>query len=171
MPAPEVIARRRARPGTGVLHRKHERLARSRDANVDARRLRRSAHGVFHRILDQRLQQERRNHCHANVRRCIDGRLEASLKTNSENLEILLRELDLARQRLLRLDGRLQRRAQQVAQARDHSTDAARIAIDERRHRVERVEQEVRIQLALQRVQSRFGKLGARSAADSSSRR
>ena len=49
--------------------------------------------------------------------------------------------------------------AQQLAQPRDHAPHAARVALDERRDGVERVEEEVRVELRAQRVEPRLGEL------------
>ena len=51
----------------------------------------------------------------------------------------------------------VERQAQQVAQPRQHGVGGLDVAVHQRRDGVERVEQEVRVQLALQRLQLRFG--------------
>ena len=53
----------------------------------------------------------------------------------------------------------LQRDAQQIAQLRDHVVGGIDVAVHQRRNRVERVEEEMRLQLPLQRLQLRFDEM------------
>ena len=107
-------------------------------------------------VLDERLQDQRR---HQDVHRGdVDAILDPQPIAEVHLLDVeiraqvfeLLRELDF-------LDADLaQRDAQQIAQPLDHQVGLFRIAMDQRRDRVQRVEQEVRMQLLLQRLQLRF---------------
>ena len=49
--------------------------------------------------------------------------------------------------------------AQQLAQARDHPSHATRVALDQRRNRVQRVEQKMGIELRVEGRQLRFSEL------------
>src|SRR5207237_2414720 len=53
----------------------------------------------------------------------------------------------------------IEREAQKIAQARDHAVGGARVAVDQSGDRVERVEEEVRVQLHLERLQLRAAQL------------
>ena len=60
---------------------------------------------------------------------------------------------------LLRADA-VERQAQQVAQPRQHGVGGVDVAVHQRRDRVQRVEEEMRVQLPLQRLQPRLGEPG-----------
>ena len=72
------------------------------------------------------------------------------------DLEILLQELELFLQRDLGLAAAVERDAQQIAQPADHPIGGLRIAVHQRRDRVQRVEQKVRMELRLERLQLRL---------------
>ena len=67
---------------------------------------------------------------------------------------VLLQELDLVFQRDSGGAAPIQRDAEQVAQSADHPVGVLRVAVKERRNRVKRVEQEMRMELGLQRLES-----------------
>jgi len=116
---------------------------------------------VLHRVLHQRLQDQvghQRVH-HPGFH--LGFHLERSLEADAHDLQVAVHELDLLAQRDLRLARAFQRVAQELAEARDHPPHAARVALDQRGHGVQRVEQEVRVDLAAQRRQPRLGQLGA----------
>ena len=69
-------------------------------------------------------------------------------------------EVDLVLERhLLRADA-IERQAQQVAQLRQHLVGGVDVAVHQRRDRVQRVEEEVRVELPLQRFELRLGEPG-----------
>jgi len=110
-------------------------------------------------VLDQRLQHEVRHERVHHIRIDIGVHVEPALEAHLHDVEIELQQLQLARQRDLLLARPLERHAQQFAQTRDHATHAARVALHERRHRVQRVEQEVRVQLRTQHREPRLREL------------
>src|SRR6185436_7938604 len=74
------------------------------------------------------------------------------------DLEILAEEVELVLQRdVLRADA-IERQAQQIAESLEHRISGFGIAMHQRRDRVQRVEQKVRMQLTLQCLQVGFGK-------------
>ena len=62
----------------------------------------------------------------------------------------------------------VERQPQQIAEPREHGVGGVDVAVHQRRDRVQRVEQEVRVQLPLQRLQLRFGEARLSCAAVSS---
>src|SRR5690606_25075353 len=108
-------------------------------------------YGIFDRIFDERLKQKRGQ---SRARdRGIDLKMRAQpvFETHLLDVEIKLQRLDLLRQRHLR--GRLvgKRIAQEGGKAREHRVRRLRLFQEhERRDAVERVEQEVRIELIAQ---------------------
>ncbi len=76
---------------------------------------------------------------------------------HAHDLQVDLEQLELARERGLLVGPRIERGAQQVRQARDHAVRRLDVAVHLGRDRVQCVEQEVRMQLALQRLQVGFG--------------
>ena len=116
---------------------------------------------MLHRILDERLQNHWRHERVAKRRVGVDRRYEPALKPDAEDLEIPLDRAELAGERDFGFGRRLERAAQQLAQSSDHAAHALGIAIDERGDRVQCVEQEMWIELALQDREPGLGKLGA----------
>ena len=86
--------------------------------------------------------------------------LQAIAEARPLDLEVLVDEIELVLERHhLRADA-IERQPQQVAEPRQHRVGGVDVAVHQRRDRVERVEQEVRVQLPLQRLQLRFGQAG-----------
>ena len=111
---------------------------------------------MLDRVLDERLQDQPR---HFGVERLgIDLELDrqAILEARLLDLEVLLQELQLLLQRDAGRAGAIERQAQQIAQAADHAIGGVGIRVHERRDRVQRVEQEMRLQLGLERAQPRL---------------
>ena len=85
----------------------------------------------------------------------IDTR-EPVAEAQAHDLDVALQEVELRLERhFLRADV-LQRHAEQIAQRRDHRVGAAHVLVHQRRDRVQRVEQEVRLQLHAQHLQLRL---------------
>src|SRR5262245_16906210 len=125
--------------------------------HFDSTRFLRRGYAVLQRILDERLKDEIR---HERVARSIvDAQrdLEPSLKTNLHDVEVPLQQLQLSLERHLLFRRLLQRVTKELAQPSDHPANAFRIAIDEARDGVKRVEQEMRVEL-----RSQHGELGFR---------
>ena len=89
--------------------------------------------------------------CHADGETILEARLF--------DVEVLLQEVALFLQRDDGLAAAIEGDAQQIAQAADHAIGRLGIAVHERRDRVQRVEEEVRVQLRLQRLQPRLDDL------------
>ena len=85
--------------------------------------------------------------------------LQPILEAHLLDAEIAGEEFQFARQRHLRRVALLQGQPQEVAQPRDHQSRLQRIGQRQRGDRVERVEQEVRLQLHAQRLQLRLRQL------------
>ena len=76
------------------------------------------------------------------------------------DVDILLQRIELGAERHLLLPEVLERDAQQIAQLDEHPVRGVDVAVHQRRDRVQRVEQEVRVQLLLQRLELRRNQLG-----------
>ena len=74
--------------------------------------------------------------------------------------EVLRRSSELRFERDLLLAEMLQRDSQQIAQPHQHAIGRRDVLVHQRRDRVQRVEEEVRMQLLLQRLQLRFDEPG-----------
>jgi len=157
-PTPRVSLR--SNPGALIDHLELERGTR---AARDDRQL--AATGarpqpVAERVLDQRLQDQRR-HQRAQ-RRLVDAppHAQAVAEPDLLDLDVAPQEIELGSQRRLELGGAAQQRAQDVPEQRDH-LDRARVigAADQHRDAVERVEQEVRLQLQAERAELRLDEL------------
>ena len=112
-------------------------------------------------VLGQRLQDQRRNGRRARGRLDVDGVGHAVGETRALDVEVAAQHLRL------RLDGDalaafvVERVAEDVAQAGDHRHGlVVLVRPHQRGHRVQRVEEKVRLQLQLQRVQLRLRQRG-----------
>jgi hypothetical protein len=111
--------------------------------------------GVFH----QRLQDEIRHQRVLEAPGDPDVDLEPSLETDLHDLEIAPQEDDFLRQGHLGRVRPFERGTQELGQARDHAPHAFRVALHQRRDRVQRVEEKVRVHLRAQRRETRVGQL------------
>ena len=130
---------------------------RERDLDVSPGRSRR--HTVLDGVLDERLQDQPR---HLGVERLgidVVAHRQAILESGLLDLQILLQELELLLQRDARRAAAVERQSQQIAQAADHPVGRVRVGVDQRRDRVQRVEQEMRVQFRLERLQPRLRQL------------
>ena len=111
------------------------------------------------RILDQRLEQERRHH----GRRCLridpEGHPQPVAETRFLNRDVMVEQLEL----LFECDERsafaIKRLAQQLREPRDHAIRLLGVLEHESRNRVQRIKEEVRLELADERVESRLDEL------------
>ena len=134
------------------------------DRDVGAFLLRRDR--IFDRILDQRLEQQRRQPRLAGGGIDVEMRPQPLLEAHLLDLEIELQRLDLLRDR--DLAGRLvdQRVAQEGRQPRQHRVGAVGLLQQHQgRDRIQRVEQEVRVELVAQHRQLRARSPDARAVA------
>ncbi len=114
------------------------------------------AEAVAERVLDERLEEQIRHACVARLGFDVDGDAQPVAEAEGHDLEVALQEVELRLERhFLRADV-LERHAEQIAQRRDHRIGAADVLVHERRDRVQRVEEEVRLQLHAQHVELRL---------------
>ena len=154
---PDAAAQARARAGAQadavVADFDPELLALPARRNLHESRAGLRRHAVLDRILDERLQNQPR---HFGVERLgidVEPDRQAILEARLLDLEVLLQELQLLLQRDARRARAVERQAEQIAQAADHAIGAVGIGVHERRDRVQRVEEKVRLQLGLERAQ------------------
>jgi len=115
--------------------------------DVDVTRPRFTRDTVFDRVLDERLQQQRR---HQRVERLgldLVPDHEAVGKTCSFDLQVLAEEVELGAERDFLFAEPLEREPQQVAQTHERPIGGVHVAVHQRRNGVQRVEQKVRMQL------------------------
>src|ERR671939_594625 len=149
----------RGESGAVVPHLDDEELAPQSRANFDLAGAGARGDGVADGVLDDGLQDEVRD---AHVERFgvnLDARREAVLKTYPLDLQVTMQELHLLIQRDLLRAGVLQRQAQEVAEARDHRAGRLSVLVEQGRDGVERVEEEVRVELHLQSLKLRLREL------------
>ena len=115
-------------------------------------------------VLDERLENQPR---HVGVERLrIDVELHGQpiLEANLFDLEVLLQELQFLFQRDAGGAGAIEGEAEQIAEPADHAIRRFGIRVHERRDRVERVEQEVRVELRFERLEPGFHRDWSRGA-------
>jgi hypothetical protein len=108
---------------------------------------------VANGILDERLQQETGHHHAEQIIVCAHADLEASFEARQFNRDEVVEERELLAECHDRLGGVAERRAQQIAQLRHQPSRHLRVRFGQRADRVERVEEEVRMQLRAQALQ------------------
>jgi hypothetical protein len=127
---------------------------RGRDPNFAGLRI--GLDAVPHRVFDQRLQQQRRHEHGAGAFVAGDRETQAIVKTNLLDLEIVANGLELGIERHEPLVQTIEHRVEQRGQPRHHVLRLRGVVLDEREDRIERVEQEVRLQLRLDGHELRF---------------
>ena len=131
----------------------------ARQEDVDRRRRRRARRldAVVDGVLQQRLQHERR---HQRVGRhalsMFQSTVSRSPRRSFSSVEVLAAQLDLVGQRR-ELAVVAHQHAEQVRHVLQRGLGAPRVAAHERQHRVDAVEEEVRPDARLQRLQPRLG--------------
>src|SRR5690242_17188260 len=112
---------------------------------------------MLDRVLDQRLKDQSRNlGIHRSWIDLIVNR-QPILKPCLLDFEILLQKLQFLLKRHARGIRSRERDAEQVGEATDHSIGGVWLRVNQRGNCVQRVEQKVRVELRLERLQSRFG--------------
>jgi hypothetical protein len=156
-----VMSRRRHEARAAVAHFDDERAVFSHRADVHPPDSPLRVHPVLDRVLDDRLQDHRRHQPGERIGRNVPFDAQPIGEPNPLNGNVVVEEFHLARQRNL-FGVLLERRAEQSAQPADRLGDRRLVAFQrERRDRVQRIEQEVRVELCPQRRQARFGEVGA----------
>ncbi len=144
---------------TVVLHAQHQAIAVASCGNIDATFVVDLAHAVLDGVFHERLQDEVRYQRVEYARLYLGVDSESALKADLHDLQVPMRERQFLAERDFLLVRSVERRAQQLAQAGNHASDAAWVALHQRRNRVQRVEQEVRIELCAQGRQARIREL------------
>src|SRR3982074_2664930 len=108
------------------------------------------------RVLDERLEQKARHHCRPHSVLDVAGDRKAVLEANALDRDVPVEKSQLALERHLLLAGRREDQPEEVAQLRYHALRGGRIGGDQSHRAVERVEEEMRVQLELQRIQLRL---------------
>lgn len=135
----------------------HVALAPHRDGD---RTLPEVAEAVAEGVFDERLQEEVRHARVARLRFDVDRDAKPVAEPQAHDLDVALEEIELGLERhFLRADV-LQRHPQEIAQRGDHRIGAANVLVHERRDRVKRVEQKVRLKLHAQHVKLRLRETG-----------
>src|SRR5215831_20711148 len=98
---------------------------------------------MLDRILNQRLQEQVRNHAIQNLIVKLDLSDEAVLKSDSLDVEVHLKKLNLAPKRNFRDIFRRQRQSQQVAKRTDHLLSGTWIVADECRDGMQRIKKKM----------------------------
>ena len=112
---------------------------------------------VHDRVLRQRLQDHYRNECIERFLVDVASHGQAIAESDPLNLEVSLEELELVGQRDLLRQTIIERHTQQLAQVPECHDDVVVLALERhRRDGVERVEQEVGIELPAKRRESRL---------------
>src|SRR5512138_3770031 len=152
-------ARRRSIRIAGILDDDLEQAvaASRRYANLAAFQQMRNA--VMYRILDERLQHERRHGDLAHLIRHVETRAQPVAEANSFDGEKRLDERDLFFERNRLLARERQALAEELRHEKAHLTRGGGILTDERRDGIQAVEQEVRIELRTQRFELGFARV------------
>ena len=110
-------------------------------------------------VLHERLQQEGRHGGRARAGLDAERHLESIAEASLLDRDVMIEQLQLLLQRHQRTAFPAERMTQQLAQARDHAVGLLGVLEHERRDRMQRVEEEMRLQLAGQRVEPRLHQL------------
>src|ERR1019366_674934 len=130
----------------------------SRDANPSGGEAR--AYAMANGILHQRLQNQVRDQGRSGVRLDIHFHPQAVLEACLLDVNIFLQEGQLATERHLVDADRVERQAQQVRQLQSHVFGGGTIVSGQGGDGIQGIEQEVRFQLNLQRLELRISQLG-----------
>ena len=115
---------------------------------------------MLDRVLDERLQQEVGQQRIERLGLDVEPHDQSIGESRLLDLEVLREEIELRLQRAFVLAEVLERHAQQIAEAHQRAIGGVDVAVHQRRNGVQRVEQEVRLQLMLERRHLRFDELG-----------
>src|SRR4029453_4313365 len=108
--------------------------------------------------LDQRLQQQNWNAGLSQVVGHTSAHFQPVAEARPLNVEIARQQLELAVERDLLSGAELQSLPEQVAQARNHVVGLVGVVMHHLGDGIQRVEEEVRLQLHVEQLQLRFGK-------------
>ncbi len=142
---------RQPHPVVADFHAQLVALAPGRDVDVPGPAL--LGHAVLDRVLDERLQDEVG---HERVERLglhVEAHDQAIGEARLLDLEVLRQEVELRLERDFLLADVLERQPQQVAQPHERAIGGLDVAVHQRRDGVQRVEEEVRVELLLERLE------------------
>ena len=125
------------------------------DSDRSVRRARGRA--VLHRILHQRLEDERRDERVLNVRIEVHRHVETVFESHRLQLQVPFDERQLLLEADFLMIDVIEGQPEQVAEPLDHQARRARLALDVRGDGVECVEEKMRLQLRPKDVQARLG--------------
>ena len=121
------------------------------------------ADAVPDRVLHDRLQHQAGHGRVQHVGRDMDARGQAVTEASPLDAQVQLQQFQFAAQRDFLAVVVLQERAQQFAQAQQHVFRRQRVLVQQGDDGVQRVEQEMRLQLRLQHLQARLRQFGGQS--------
>ena len=127
------------------------------DLDVAGTRL--SGHAVLDGVLDERLEDQTRHAGVQGFRLDVELHRQAIRETRLLDAEILLEELQLHLQGHFVVARVVEREPQQIAEVHEGAIRGLDILVHERGDRVQRVEQEMRVELLLKRRQLRLDQL------------
>ena len=149
------------RPGAVVGHVDREALAGERGRHIEPAVPAHLGDAVLHGVLDQRVHEHRRHVRAAGAGVGLDGVAQAGAEARFFDVEIGGRKRQFLIERRPFAVGAAQGVAEHLGELLDGAVGAGGIAVDERGHGVERVEEEVRIDLRAQGLQFRLARLHA----------
>src|SRR5688500_9803567 len=152
--AVEVGQPRRRQSDAVVLNVELEQGAASAGAHGNLARCRPGTNAVLDGVFDEWLQQKVGDQRMQRIGLDVEYHRQTIAEARLFDLQVLREEIELLLQRHFLHADALQRHAQQIAQARDHRIGGFDVAMHQRRDRVERVEEEVRLHLPLQGMES-----------------
>ena len=120
---------------------------------------------MAHRVLHDRLEDEHRHERVARRWFDVDARPKPLAEADLLDLEIAFRERQLVGQPDLLMFAGIERRAQQLADARQRAVRRLDVAVHQLRDRMQRVEEKVRLQLRRQQIHARLHQQRVRLAA------
>src|SRR5688572_13018270 len=139
-----------------VLHVEFEQGAVAAGAHGDLPRRGPGTNAVLDGVFDERLQQKVGDQRVQRLGLDVEYHRQTIAEPRLFDFQVLREEIELLLQRHFLHAHALQRHAEQIAQPRDHRVGGVDIAMHQRRNGVQRVEQKVRLHLALQGMQPRF---------------
>ncbi len=145
---------RQSHPIVANLNSEHVVVAPRGDVDVPQPRL--PGDAVLDRVLDERLEQQRRHQGLERLPLDVVPDDEAVGKPCPFDVEVLAKEVELGVQRHFLLAETLQREPQQLAEAHERAFGGLHVPMHQSRDRVERVEEKVRVELLAKGLELRL---------------
>ena len=165
---PDALARRsaidRTEPVAAIPHREFDVQPRSTRGYAKQRGSGTSRDAVAKRVLDQRLQDERRHERGADVGIDVPRHVQPIAKAYELDVDEASEVAQLVGERNLGRHLAVERRAKQIAESREHVDGGVVLSFpDETGDRIQRIEQEVRIELHAKRMDARLREIQLQS--------